>query len=80
MLRGAGGDRPLPVADIFEAAGIEMIPRSTRAPSPTAVVEEKAYLHFENKILDVLRANPDVDGIWMFCHGHERREHRLRRV
>jgi len=33
------------------------------------IVEEKTNLHFEKKILDVVRANPDVDGIWMFCHG-----------
>ena len=33
------------------------------------LVEEETYLYFENKILEVVRKNPDVDGIWMFCHG-----------
>lgn len=61
--------RHLPVADIFEEAGIEMIPAIFAVAQSYGPVEEQTYLYFENRILDVLRAHPDVDGIWMFCHG-----------
>ncbi len=59
----------LPVGDIFSEAGIEIIPSIYADAQSFGPVEEKTYLYFENKILDVVRANPDVDGIWMFCHG-----------
>ncbi|MGV8027206.1 MAG: M81 family metallopeptidase [Anaerolineaceae bacterium] len=59
----------LPVHDIFSEAGIEVIPAIYADAQSFGPVEEKTYLYFENKILDVVRVNPDVDGIWMFCHG-----------
>lgn len=59
----------LPVADIFQDAGIEIIPTIYADAQSYGPVEEKTYLYFENKILDVVRAHPDIDGIWMFCHG-----------
>lgn len=59
----------LPVRDIFEQANIEIIP-SIYATAPSyGLVEETTFLYFENKILDTVRENPDVDGIWMYCHG-----------
>lgn len=61
--------RHLPVADIFESAGIEMIPSIFATAQSYGPVEEETYLYFESKILDVLRRHPDVDGIWMYCHG-----------
>ncbi len=59
----------LPVKDIFTDAGIEVIPTIFAGAQSSGVVAEEAYLYFENKILDVIRANLDVDGVWMFCHG-----------
>lgn len=59
----------LPVRDIFEQAGIEIIP-SIYATAPSyGLVDEDTFFYFENKILDVIRENPDIDGIWMYCHG-----------
>jgi microcystin degradation protein MlrC len=59
----------LPVYDIFSDAGIEVINSIYAAAPSYGLVEEKTYHYFANRILDVARANPDVDGIWMFCHG-----------
>ncbi len=59
----------LPVEDIFREAGFEIIPSIYADAQSFGPVEEETYLYFEKKILDVVKANPDVDGIWMFCHG-----------
>lgn len=59
----------LPVSDIFTEAGIEIIPAIYANAQAYGVVAEDAYLYFEEKILDVVRRNPDTDGIWLFCHG-----------
>lgn len=59
----------LPVKDIFEKAGIIIVPTIFAVAGNYGPVEEKSYLYFENKILDILKKNKDVDGIWMFCHG-----------
>lgn len=61
--------RHLPVADIFEEAGVEVIPSIYAAAESYGPVEEQTFLYFEKMILDTVRANPDLDGIWMFCHG-----------
>ena len=60
---------PLPVSDIFQKAGIEMVPSIFACAQSYGPVEKETYLYFEGKILDTLRQNPDIDGIWMFCHG-----------
>lgn len=59
----------LPVADVFEKAGIEIVPIIFAQAQSYGPVEEATYHYFENKILDVVRAHPDADGIWMYCHG-----------
>lgn len=59
----------LPVADILEEAGIEVIPSIYAVAQSYGIVAQDAYFFYENKILDIIRENPDVDGIWMFCHG-----------
>ena len=59
----------LPVSDIFQKAGIEMVPSIFACAQSYGPVEKETYLYFEGKILDTLRQNPDIDGIWMFCHG-----------
>jgi microcystin degradation protein MlrC len=59
----------LPVDDIFLEAGIDVIPSIFASAQSFGTVEENAFLYFEEKILAITRKNPDVDGIWMFCHG-----------
>ncbi len=59
----------LPVSDIFLDAGIEVIPAIYAVAQSYGPVEEKTFRYYENKILDVARKYPDIDGVWMFCHG-----------
>lgn len=59
----------LPVLDIFLRAGIEVIPSIFAVAPSYGLVEEETYYYFAKKILDIIRKTPDVDGIWMFCHG-----------
>jgi microcystin degradation protein MlrC len=59
----------LPVYDIFQNAGIEVIPSIYASAMSYGLVEEQTYHYFANKILEVIRENSDADGIWMFCHG-----------
>ncbi len=59
----------LPVRDIFEKADIEIIPSIYATAPSCGLVDEETFYYFENKILDVIRKNPDIDGIWMYCHG-----------
>ncbi len=59
----------LPVADIFLDEGIEIVPAIYADAQSYGPVEEETYLFLEKKILEVVKANSDVDGIWMFCHG-----------
>ena len=59
----------LPVRDIFENAGIEIIPCIYARAESLGPVAEETFLYFEEKILKVLRENPDVDGVWMHLHG-----------
>lgn len=59
----------LPVVDIFAEAGINVVPSIYAVAQSSGLVKEDTFLFLENKILDVIKTNPDVDGIWMFCHG-----------
>ena len=59
----------LPVDDIFRDADIEVVTSIYAVAQSYGPVEQETYLYYEKKILDVARKNPDVDGIWMFCHG-----------
>ncbi len=59
----------LPVADIFEKAGIEMVPAIYACAQSYGPVETETYLYFEEQILNAARQAPDIDGVWMFLHG-----------
>lgn len=59
----------LPVLDIFEEAGFEIIPAIYATAESYGPVSRDAYDFFASKILETARQNPDADGIWMFCHG-----------
>lgn len=59
----------LPVCDIFEDAGIEVVPSIFAVARNYGPVDKAAYMYFEKKILNTLRQNSDIDGVWMFCHG-----------
>ncbi len=69
FFKGADVIRLLPVKDIFEEAGYEIVPTIYARAESYGRVEKQTYLDFEEEILKVVRENTDAVGIWMFCHG-----------
>ncbi len=61
--------KKLVVKDIFEQAGLEIIPSIYANALPSATVEGDVYKYYEEQILDTVRANPDADGIYIYVHG-----------
>ena len=69
FLEGAVAAAQLPVLDIFEQAGFDIVPSIYAVAESYGPVSRDAYDFFKSRILETVRANPDLDGIWMFCHG-----------
>ena len=67
----AGEDifKKLVVKNIFEEAGFEIVPSIYANALPSATVERHIYEYYKEQIMDTVRANPDVDGIYIYVHG-----------
>lgn len=67
----AGEDifKKLVVKNIFEDAGFEIVPSIYANALPSATVERHIYEYYKEQIMDTVRANPDVDGIYIYVHG-----------
>lgn len=67
----AGEDifKKLVVKDIFLQNGIEVIPSIYAVALPSGTTERHVYEFYKEKIMDTVRANPDVDGVYIFFHG-----------
>lgn len=61
--------KKLVVKEIFEKEGFEVIPSIYAVALPSATVTLDVYNDYAEEILDVVRANPDVDGVYIFFHG-----------
>ena len=61
--------KKLVVKDIFTEKGYEVIPSVYAVALPSATVEFDTYSYYAEKILDTVRANPDLDGVYIFFHG-----------
>ncbi len=61
--------KKLVVKEIFQKAGIEVIPSIYAVALPSATVEKEIYLYYAEQILGTVRENPDVEGIYIFFHG-----------
>ncbi len=59
----------LPVRDIFEEAGFEVVPAICAVAESYGPVSREAFDFFSGRLLEVARRHSDADGIWMFCHG-----------
>lgn len=57
------------VCDIFEEAGIEIVPTISAVALPAGIMKEEDFWYFTNKILDVAKKEKNVDGIWLHLHG-----------
>ena len=61
--------KKLAVKEIFENAGFEVVPAVYAVALPSATVTQDVYFHFEKQIMDVVRANADADGVYIWFHG-----------
>ncbi|MBQ7373013.1 MAG: M81 family metallopeptidase [Clostridia bacterium] len=61
--------KKLVVKEIFEKEGFEVIPSIYAVALPSATVPLDVYNDYSEQILDVVRANPDVAGVYIFFHG-----------
>lgn len=68
----AEGEEMLPyihVTDLLREEGAELVPTIMASTLPAGMLKEEDFWYFANKILDTVRANPDLDGIWLHLHG-----------
>ena len=61
--------KKLVVKDVFENNGFEVVPSVYAVALPSATVEKEVYDFYAEQILDTVRANPDVSGVFIFFHG-----------
>lgn len=61
--------KKLVVKEIFEKEGFEVIPSIYAVALPSATVELETYNYYADQILEDVRQNADVDGVYIFFHG-----------
>lgn len=61
--------KKLVVKEIFKKEGFEVIPSIYAVALPSATVTLDVYNDYAEQILDVVRENPDVAGVYIFFHG-----------
>jgi len=61
--------KKLVVREVFTEKGYEVIPSIYAVALPSATVEYDTYMYYAEKILDSVRENPDLDGVYIFFHG-----------
>lgn len=61
--------KKLVVKDIFEKNGFEVVPSVYAVALPSATVEKETYDYYAEQILDDVRNNPDLAGVYIFFHG-----------
>ena len=61
--------KKLVVKEIFEENGFEVVPSVYAVALPSATVEKDTYLYYADQIMDVVKANPDAAGVYIFFHG-----------
>lgn len=61
--------KKLVVKDVFEKNGFEVVPAVYAVALPSATVTQEVYFHFEKQIMEVVEANPDAVGVYIWFHG-----------
>ncbi len=61
--------KKLVVKDIFVNAGFEVVPAVYAVALPSATVTQDVYFHFEKQIMEVVNANKDAVGVYIWFHG-----------
>lgn len=55
--------------EVFKEAGATIIPTIRAFGLPSGVVAEKTYRYFADKILNVIKNETEIDGVWLHLHG-----------
>lgn len=55
--------------EVFRDSGAEVIPSIYATGLSSGIVKKEAYRYFADKILDVLKENREIDGLWFHLHG-----------
>ena len=55
--------------EVFEEAGVELVPLVYAVALPNGVMARDCHEFFTQRILDILAENKDVDGIFLHLHG-----------
>lgn len=61
--------KKLVVKEIFEKNGFVVVPSIYAVALPSATVEKGVYFYYAEQILETVRKNPDVNGVYIFFHG-----------
>lgn len=58
------------VREVFEQAGIEIIPSIYAGGGPSGVIEKETFLTIENSLLSTIKKHKhEIDGIYLWLHG-----------
>ncbi len=57
------------VGDYLRSEGIEIVPTIMASALPAGRLRKADFLFFENRIIDILEKNRDVDGVFLHLHG-----------
>src|SRR5690625_4504333 len=55
--------------EVFRNFGADVIPSIYATGLSSGIVKKETYRYFADKILDVLKENRDIDGMWFHLHG-----------
>ena len=61
--------KKLVVKEIFEENGFTVVPAIYAVALPSGTVERPLYEEYLSQIMDVVNANADADGVYIFFHG-----------
>lgn len=62
--------REMRIQDIFDKAGITLIPSISATTNPTGMIQKEAFDFIANKMLDTIREHrSEIDGIYLQLHG-----------
>lgn len=69
LVEGEKVKERISVSKYLEEKGIEVIPTIYANATSAGCVTEEAYRFFADKIIDVIKKEKDIDGIWLHLHG-----------
>lgn len=69
LIEGEESKYRVAASNVFESKGIEVVPTIYATAISGGCLTEEAYRFFADKIINVLKSESDIDGIWLHLHG-----------